>query len=129
LLLISLLLYFIFYGKRRQRPIPIYEAPGNSTLEFVETIARLYFIKGDHRNVAKKRFLYFLDSLRSRYFIDVSMPESKLIEECSRKSGVPERTFASIFSMAKNLEKVEKITLEDLYQFNRQLEFFYKNAQ
>jgi hypothetical protein len=129
LLLISLLLYFIFFGKRRQRPIPIYEAPGNSTLEFVETIARLYFIKGDHRNVAKKRFLYFLDSLRSRYFIDVSMPESKLIEECSRKSGVPERTFASIFSMAKKLEKVEKITLEDLYQFNRQLEFFYKNAQ
>lgn len=129
LFLVSIILYFIFYGKRRQRPIPIYERPGNSTLEFVETIARLYFIKGDHRNVAKKRFLYFLDSLRSRYYIDVSMHESKLIEECSRKSGVPERTFASIFSMAKNLEKVDKITLEDLYQFNRQLEFYYKNAQ
>jgi hypothetical protein len=30
--------------------------------------------------------------------------------------------------MARNMDKVDKITLEDLHQFNRQLEFFYKNC-
>jgi hypothetical protein len=98
-------------------------------LDFVETIARLYFLNQNHLNIAQKRYQYFLDYLRSTYYLDTSLPESRLIEETSRKSGVPERTLASIFRMAANIEKVHHISHEDLHQFNRQLEFFYKNCQ
>ena len=128
LFLSGVILYFVFQGKRKQRPILVINSPSNSSLDFVESVARLYYINGDHLNIAKKRYLYFLDFLRSKLFLDTSLHESRLIEECSRKSGVPERTFASIFRMARNMDKVDKITLEDLHQFNRQLEFFYKNC-
>lgn len=129
LFLIGVVLFMIFQGKRRQRPIPVVEPPKNTSLDFVETIARLYFLNQNHLNIAQKRYQYFLDYLRSNYYLDTSLPESRLIEETSRKSGVPERTLASIFRMAANIEKVHQISHEDLHQFNRQLEFFYKNCQ
>jgi hypothetical protein len=129
LFLIGVALFMILQGKRRQRPIPVVHAPANTSLDFVETIARLYFLNQNHLNIAQKRYQYFLDYLRSTYYLDTSLPESRLIEETSRKSGVPERTLASIFRMAANIEKVHHISHEDLHQFNRQLEFFYKNCQ
>lgn len=129
LFLIGVALFMILQGRRRQRPIPVVEAPANTSLDFVETIARLYFLNQNHLNIAQKRYQYFLDYLRSTYYLDTSLPESRLIEETSRKSGVPERTLASIFHMAANIEKVHHISHEDLHQFNRQLEYFYKNCQ
>jgi hypothetical protein len=129
LFLIGVALFMILQGRRRQRPIPVVQAPANTSLDFVETIARLYFLNQNHLNIAQKRYQYFLDYLRSTYYLDTSLPESRLIEETSRKSGVPERTLASIFYMAANIEKVHHISHEDLHQFNRQLEFFYKNSQ
>lgn len=129
LFLIGVALFMVFQMKRRQRAIPVVQAPKNTSLDFVETIARLYFLNQNHLNIAQKRYQYFLDFLRSNYYLDTSLPESRLIEETSRKSGVPERTLASIFHMAANIEKVKHISHEDLHQFNRQLEFFYKNCQ
>ncbi|MCA1745640.1 MAG: hypothetical protein LC643_08070, partial [Bacteroidales bacterium] len=128
LFLLGVVLFMLFQGKRRQRAIPVVEAPKNTSLDFVETIARLYFLNQNHLNIAQKRYQYFLDYLRSKYYLDTSLSESRLIEETSRKSGVPERTLASIFRMAANIEKVSQISHEDLHQFNRQLEFFYKNC-
>ncbi len=127
--LLGVVLFMILQGRRRQRAIPVVVAPANSSLDFVETIARLYFLNQNHLNIAQKRYQYFLDYLRSKYYLNTSLSESRLIEETSRKSGVPERTLASIFRMAANIEKVQQISHEDLHQFNRQLEFFYKNCQ
>ena len=45
------------------------------------------------------------------------------IEECSRKSGVPNGS--AHLSMAKNLRRLRRSPLR-IHQFNRQLEFFIK---
>lgn len=129
ILLFGVLVYFIFKGKRRQRVIPIVEPPKNTSLEFIETVGRLYFVKHDHRGIARKRFIFFLDYLRTRYFVDTSVRDGKLIEEVSKKSGIAERTVAALFKVAGNLEKVNYISQEDLQQFNRQIEYFYKNCR
>lgn len=128
-LFVGILLVFIFQGKRRQRIIPIVSKPVNTSLSFIETIGRLYFSRQNHHDIASKRFVYFLEYLRSHYYLDTSIPESRLIEEAARKSGVPERAIAAIFKMAGNLERVNKISQEDLQQFNRQIDFFYRNCR
>ncbi len=129
ILLFGILVYFIFKGKRRQRAIPVVIPPKNNSLEFVETVGRLYFVKEDHRGIAQKRYIYFLDFLRTRYFVDTSSRDSKLIEEVSKKSNIAERTVTALFRVAENLEKVRYISQEDLQQFNRQIEYFYKNCR
>ncbi|TCO10766.1 DUF4350 domain-containing protein [Natronoflexus pectinivorans] len=129
LTLIAAFFWLVFHGKRRQRAIPIIHKPRNITLSFVETISRLYLLKNDHAGIARKRFLYFKEYIRNRYFIQITSDESKNIEEISEKSGVRERSVAALFRMAKNLDRVKNISQEDLQQFNRQLEFFYKNCR
>ena len=129
IVLLGVVLYFVFEGKRRQRAIPVYNPPQNNSLEFVETVSRLYFNRQDHKGIAHKRFVFFLDFLKERYFIDINADESRLMEEISQKSGIAERSVVSLFRVARNLETVNYISQEDLQQFNRQLEYFYKNCR
>ncbi len=129
ILLLGVFLYFVLKGKRRQKAIPVITPQRNNTLEFVETVGRLYFVNHDHLGIAQKRFIYFLDFLRTKYYVDTSNRDSRLIEEVSRKSGIPERTVTALFRVAANLGKVKYISQEDLQQFNRQIEYFYKNCR
>jgi hypothetical protein len=129
LLLSGVLIFFIFRGKRYQSAIPVIAPPENQSLSFLETVSSLYFVRQDHKGIAHKRFVYFKEYIRTRYFVDITAPEKRVIEETARKSGVSERTVASLFKVAGNLEKVSQISQEDLQQFNRQIEFFYKTCQ
>jgi hypothetical protein len=129
IMLLGVVLYFVFEGKRRQRPIPVIQPPGNNSLEFVETVSRLYFSRQEHKGIAQKRFIYFIDFIRKRYFIDFNTDEERLIDDVSQKSGIPHRSVRSLIGIGKNIEKVNSITHEDLLQFNSQLEYFYKNCR
>jgi hypothetical protein len=129
IILIGVLALFAFGSKRVQRPIPEIKTPENSSLTFIETIAKLYYHRQDHLDIAKKRFTYFLEFLRTKYFINTSLETSRVIGEVSQKSGVSERTVAALFQMGNRLQELRRISQEDLEQFNRQIDFFYNNCQ
>ncbi|MFW5889982.1 MAG: DUF4350 domain-containing protein [Marinilabiliaceae bacterium] len=125
----GIIVLMVFGTRRKQRPIPVVRKPVNTSLSFVGTVARLYYSRHDHLNIARKRYTYLLEFLRSRYYMNTFSDESKMISEVSRKSGVPERSVAVLFKMGNKLERVSQITREDLEQFNRQIEFFYNNCR
>lgn len=129
IIIFGIIVLMVFGTRRKQRPIPIIQKPVNTSLSFVDTVARLYYSRHDHLNIARKRYTYFLEFLRSRYYINTNSGESKMISEVSRKSGVPERSVAALFKMGNKLGRVTQITREDLEQFNRQIEFFYNNCR
>ena len=66
-LIISLIFFVIFRGRRDQRVIPIIKPLANTTLEFVETVGNLYFKQSNHKNIADKKITYFLDFIRIKY--------------------------------------------------------------
>jgi len=109
--------------------LSVIKRPQNTSLSFIETMARLYYRRHDHLDIARKRFTYFLEFLRSRYFINTAVDENRIISEVSRKSGVSERSVAALFSMGNRLHNLKQISQEDLEQFNRQIEFFYNNCR
>ncbi len=125
ILLFGVFTYMIFGVKRRQRIIPIITPPKNTTLIFIETIGRLYFKKKNHLDIAKKKYTYFLEFLRSKYFINTSDNNSELLNKISEKCEVPLRTVEQLFNIAKKLEQSKSITEDDLEQFNKKIEFFY----
>jgi hypothetical protein len=127
--LFGILALFVFGSRRRQRPIPVITKPENTSLSFIDTMARLYYSRHDHLDIATKRYTYFLEFLRSRYFINTAANGSKVISEVSQKSGVSERSVAALFKMGNKLEHLRQISQEDLEQFNRQIEFFYNNCR
>ncbi len=129
IMVFGILLYMIFGAKRRQRIIPIINAPQNTTLTFIETIGRLYFRKRDHLDIAKKKYNYLLEFLRSKYYIETSHITPELCDEIAEKCEVPHRTVKQLFDIAIKLQQVKSISEEDLEQFNKKIEFFYSKCR
>jgi hypothetical protein len=55
---------------RRQRVIPIQKPNVNSSIEFTQTIARLYYNKKDNHNIALKMIAYLQDHVRNKYYLN-----------------------------------------------------------
>lgn len=71
LALLTLLLFFIFTARRRQRAIPIVKKPENHQLEFTKLIGTLYYQDGAHGDLVRKKYSYFTEFLRREVQIDV----------------------------------------------------------
>jgi hypothetical protein len=76
--LFTLLIFMIFSLKRRQKPIPVYSPPVNSTMEFVKTLGNLFKKSGDYKDIALKRYAYFGDFVRNRLHINLNSEDDKL---------------------------------------------------
>lgn len=87
--LLGLLLFIIFYAKRKQRIVPIIKPVTNTTVEFTKTIGNLYFQEGNHQNMIDKKIIYFLEKIRSEYYIDTSNLNEDFVEKLHQKTGKP----------------------------------------
>lgn len=76
LLLITLLLYLIFKGKREQKAIPIVKPEENLSVAFAETIGALYYENGHPGNMTAKKINYFLYDLKKKYRLDEGSPDN-----------------------------------------------------
>lgn len=128
LAVLGLLLFFIFHGKRKQSAIPVLPQAENTSLQFVDTLARLYYRKGNHLDIARKRYAAFLEHLRTRYFLDTGLDPALLSEELALKSGLSARSMLALIKQGEQLKQLQQLSREDLHRFNRQLEYFYLNA-
>ncbi|MBF1633252.1 MAG: DUF4350 domain-containing protein [Prevotella sp.] len=88
----GLLLFCIFYARRRQRVIPVVEEPANRSLEFVKLIGTLYHQKHISRDLLQKKYSYFGETLRRMTMIDVEDVESRKenIAQIAIRTGMPE---------------------------------------
>jgi hypothetical protein len=115
----TLLLYVFFESKRRQRIIPIVDAPENTSVSFVETVGRLYYNKGDHHNLAEKMVQHFLEWVRANYHLNTSEINETFIVQLRSKSGLPEtvvrRTADMIHEVRLASAKVDETYLYELY--------------
>jgi hypothetical protein len=75
----TLLLYVLMEMRRRQRFIPLVNKPRNDSLDFVKTIGRLYYEKGDNVNLCRKMASYFLEHVRNRYKLPTGTLDDEFI--------------------------------------------------
>ena len=100
----GLLLFCMFYARRRQRVIPVVEEPANRSLEFVKLIGTLYHQKHINRDLLQKKYSYFAEILRRITMIDVEDVESRKenIAQIAIRTGMPEAEVRMI------LDRVER---------------------
>ena len=128
------LIYIVFGAKRRQRKIPILETNRNTSLEFVETIGRLYFQQQDHKGIIKKQMHLFLAHLRQRYHLITRDLDDKLVERISVRSKVDKEVINDIFVEYFRLKKVlqkpyANVTAETLNNFYLLIERFHAEVK
>lgn len=126
--LLVLLLYVLLEMRRKQRFIPVITRPRNDSMDFVKTIGRLYYDKGDHKNLCRKMAAYFLEHVRNRYKLATGDLNNDFIKNLQFKSGVEEEQIKPIVHFIKALEHFPSVTEQQLAKFHKQLEYFYSKT-
>jgi len=124
LIILTVLFYFIFEGKRKQRAIPVINAPVNTSLDFIETIGKLYLHRHDHRDLAMKNMMLFNDSIFSRYSIIAKEINKDFYRKLSVKSGVDEALVTKIYTLSNQIISKKKISAEQLTELHRNIQKF-----
>lgn len=129
LLLVMGGLYLIFRAKRRQRIIPVKEPNANTSLEFIETIGRLYFQQNNHLKLEEQKMKLFLNFIRDRYHLPTHNIDDKFVSQLSKVSDVTEAKVKSIFSLYQSHAKKTEIFEDQLINFHQAMDYFYKNCK
>ena len=120
------LLYLIFRAKRRQRVIPVLEPITNTSLEFIDTIGRLYFQKGNPRQLILQKMKYLQNFVKSRYGLNAQEWDEKFITRLSQKSNVPKDLLERIALMHKNVNSSRFSSDNTLISFHEMMEDFFR---
>lgn len=129
LLLLVLAVYVLLGVKRRQRIIPDIPPKSNESLDFVKTIGRLYYEKGDHRNLAVKMGQHFQEYIRTRYLVQLNLAEESSVVRLSSRSGVDEALVREIATTLRYVHDAPSLSEAQLDEWYRLIETFYKTAQ
>ena len=123
------LLFLVFRAKRKQRIIPVMDPNTNTSLAFLSTIGRLYFIQNNHKKLALQQMKLFRAFLRERYFIQSRDLDEGFMERLAHKSEISKETIGKIILLYKNIRNSSFVSENTLIDFHRLLDGFYKNCK
>ncbi len=129
LVIFSLLAYVFVFARRRQRIIPVIEPFKNLSLEFARTIGTLYYQQKDHKDLAEKKMVYFLEKVRNNFLLPTNLTNESFQQKLAFKSNVAIDTIKEIFDIYYNQIRENRTVNEaTLIAFNSALENFYTQS-
>ncbi|MFT4759360.1 MAG: hypothetical protein ACI9XO_001151 [Paraglaciecola sp.] len=124
------LLYLLFRAKRQQRVIPVTEPNRNTSLEFISTIGRMYFVQNDHRKLAKDKARLFLAYVRDNYKIQTKKIDNSFIQTLANKAEISPDLIKKIVEIKQKINLPGGLFTEEmLIDFHQALDQFYKNCK
>jgi len=129
LLLVSVLLFIIFNAKRQQRVIPVVEPPANDTLEFTRTVGRLYFLHGDHKDIADKKIKFLFEYIRNRWQMSTRDLDETFRKRLANKSGVKRPAVDNLINAIEGIQNSEKVSENRLLILHHHMEDFYEHCR
>jgi len=121
-LIIGLILYMIFYGKRRQRIVPVIEPVKNSTVEYIETVGNLYYQENNHTQLLDKQIKYALHFIRTEWGITTQNLDDDFKNKLQQKSLAAKEDINDFVYFIVHFDKNLKYTQKDLIHFNHLLQ-------
>jgi hypothetical protein len=129
IIVISGLIGLFLGGRRRQRAVPVVTPPTNSTLEFVEQVGALYFNKGDHSDISHKKINYFLESLRSRFYIQTNAFDEPFLQRIENLSGVPKNEVRQLFVVIEYIRNSPGVRDKELKKLEELIRSFNNKSK
>jgi len=126
--LVGAIIFVLYERKRRQRIIPVIEPLKNSTVDFVNVVGQVYYEQRQNENIAQKKVIYFLEFLRSQYYLKTDLLNKEFIEKFVQKTGI-ELSFAQELIAHIHYIKDQHVTDNDLIKLNQLIEQFYKQSR
>ncbi len=124
----GMVLFVLFDMKRRQRIIPVVLPLRNATLDFVKTIAGVYYNQKDNKAIAEKKIHYWLEFIRQRFYISTQYLNQEFVETVAKKSGVSTIAIEAIINYAAIIQS-SNVPNKLLIEINAAIDEFYKQAK
>lgn len=122
--LIGVLLFVIFEGKRKQRPLPIIPKLNNKTYEYTQTIASIYLDKKDNREIAVKIIAGFLEYIRLKLRVQTEHLNNRFFEEVAARSNHTKDEVIALFKDINIIQNRAEIFNEELKSFYNKIHNF-----
>ncbi len=129
LLLVTLLIYILFQVKRRQKIIPAAPKNENNSLEFADTLSKVYLKQMQHKNLVAHQQKIFFHFVRDRYFVHLSRTDEKSLPLLANKSGIAETRLKDLFDQFNAAQESQEVSNDTLIDIHRKLEYFYQNCK
>ncbi len=120
----GLLIFVLFKGKREQRIVQVVAPLKNTSVEFTRTIGDLYFQHKDYSNIIAKKITYFMESLRSKYYLNTNEISEDFIKKLASKSGNSIENTQQLMQFIKHLKEKSVHSEADLLELNKKIEAF-----
>lgn len=126
LLLLLGVLYLLVRSRRRQRIVPVLESNANTSLEFVSTIGRLYFLQNDHKQLCLQKMRLFQQFIRERYGLQSRESDEIFLAKLAAKSEVSRELIDKLFLIYNNIQSSNIVTEYTLAQLHGLIEEFHR---
>lgn len=112
ILLATGLLYLIFNIKKRQKSIPVFQLPENTTEEYLETISRLYQSENDnHLGILRMKLDHLFVFIRQKFKITLREDKEEFIHRLHLVSGIDKTLIESLITyhgLLNNIDMLDK---------------------
>ncbi|MBC8047261.1 MAG: hypothetical protein H7Y00_10725 [Fimbriimonadaceae bacterium] len=125
----GVLIFIFFRSKRMQQTIPVTEPNINRSLEFVQTIGRMYYLSEDKKQLIHQKMKLLQYFIKNKYKLSAASVSEDFISKLSMKSQISEQDLKYIFNTYQYLEKQFEVTDKDLMDFHHLTDTFYKTCK
>jgi hypothetical protein len=126
--LFSLILFVLYEMKRRQRIIPVIEPLKNSTVDFANVVGQVYYEQRNNLNIAQKKILFFLEHLRTKYYLKTNQLDMDFMVRLSQKAGIAYPFSQEIVNHINYINVQKQVNDHELIKLNQLIEQFYKQS-
>lgn len=126
--LIGILLFIIFEGKRKQRAVPIVPPLANKSYEYTRTIAGMYLDKKEYHAIAQKQIVLFLEYIRTHLRLPTENMNERFYKSVSERSGNTLADTTELFRLIKKINTQSNTRKEELLKLYQTINAF-KNAE
>ena len=125
-LLVSVMLFLVFAGRRKQRSIPVIEAPVNHTMAFVDAVGRFYKNEKQNALVFHREWSQFLVFVRQQFRIRLQTLSEEELQRLADRSGVSLRTISRLMATHEKYRIFSELSNQELTETNEAIGQFYQ---
>jgi len=129
LTIFCLIIFIVYEVKRKQRIIPTIDPMTNASVEFVTVVGSVYYHERNNQDIAMKKINYFLEHLRTRYYIKTNEIDSNFSQLLVEKTGINETAAKTLTRYFIQIPAMASVSDHELIILNDSIEQFYKNTQ
>ncbi|MCG2418288.1 DUF4350 domain-containing protein [Aequorivita sp. F47161] len=126
--LLGVLLFIIFEGRRKQRSIPIVQPLTNKTYEYTRTIAGMYLDKKEYKLVAEKQIALFMEFIRTRLRVPTEKVNKRFYKTVAERSGNTREETLKLFTFIEQLQNKSNTSQDELLKLYQEIKEFKKKT-